>query len=141
MSNYVNTSAYIRTLWDSVRSNMEIEMAAKGYEDISPSHGWIFHHTGPEGSRITELAAIAHITKQSMSTLVAQLVSAGYAVKKPDPADSRAWVIQLTAKGLKAKEAGQAINRAFEERWRAQLGKSDYEQLRSLLAKLAQEEI
>ena len=137
MNEYKNTGAYLRILWDELRFNMEEMLKNRGYPDISPSHGWIFHHTREEGSRITELAAIAKITKQSMSALVSQLEIGGYVKKKPDETDKRAWVLVLTAKGKKAREAGEAINFEFEQQWERKLGKKDYQQFRSLLMRLS----
>ena len=136
MDEYINTGAYLRILWDELRSNMESQLKEKGFVDISPSHGWIFHNTKEEGSRITELAAIAKITKQSMSALVAQLESAGYVRKKLDPTDKRAWSLVLTPKGKKVKEAGHEINYLFEKKWEEKLGGKDYDQFRQLLKKL-----
>jgi DNA-binding MarR family transcriptional regulator len=138
MDEYINTGAYLRILWDELRYNLEHQLKENGYEDVSPSHGWIFHHTKEEGSRVTELAAIAKITKQSMSALVSQLEKAGYVKKKDDPADRRAWLLVLTPKGKKVKQAGQEINYLFEKRWEQKLGKKDYGELRRLLKKLCE---
>lgn len=138
MDEYINTGAYLRILWDELRSNMERELKEKGFEDVSPSHGWVFHHTKEEGSRVTELAAIAKITKQSMSALVAQLEEKGYVKKKADSTDKRAWLFILTAKGKKVKEAGQEINNLFEKKWEQKLGKKDYHHLRQLLIRLCE---
>jgi DNA-binding MarR family transcriptional regulator len=140
MSEYINTGVYLRTLWDELRFNLESKLKESGYEDISPSHGWIFSNTADSGSRITELAAKARITKQSMSVLVAQLEAGGYVKKTPDAQDKRAWVLVLTAKGKKAKLAGQQINYEFEEHWKNKLGQKDYDQFRHLLAKLCEQE-
>lgn len=138
MDEYINTGAYIRTLWDDLRYNMEQQLKERGFEDVSPSHGWIFHHTKEEGSRITELAAIAKITKQSMSALAAQLEEMGYVTKKKDETDNRAWLLVLTPEGKKVKEAGQQINRQFEKQWEEKLGKEGYAQFRQLLIKLCE---
>ena len=138
MDEYINTGAYLRILWDELRYNMEKELKENGFIDVSPSHGWIFHNTKDEGSRITELAAIAKITKQSMSALAAQLEAAGYVKKKSDVSDKRAWLLVLTPKGKKVKEVGQEINYLFEKRWEQKLGKKDYNQLRQLLIKLCE---
>ena len=136
MDEYINTGAYLRILWDELRFNMESQLKERGFDDVSPSHGWIFHHTREEGSRITELAAIAKITKQSMSALVAQLENAGYVQKKLDASDKRAWLLVLTAKGKKVKKAGHEINFQFEKKWADKLGKKEYGQFRELLIKL-----
>ena len=138
MDTYINTGAYLRILWDDLRYNMEIQLKENGYDDISPSHGWIFSNTEDGGSRITELAAKARITKQSMSVLVTQLENGGYVKKTPDPNDKRAWLLVLTAKGKKVKSAGQQINFVFEEQWKKKLGEKDYNQLRQLLMMLCE---
>ncbi len=138
MDEYINTGVYLRILWDELRHNMEYQLEEKGFVDISPSHGWIFHNTKEEGSRITELAATARITKQSMSALVAQLENGGYVKKKIDPTDKRAWLLILTPKGQKVKDAGHEINYQFEKRWEQRLGKKDYSHLRQLLIKLCE---
>ena len=138
MNTYTNTGAYLRMLWDDLRYNMETQLKENGYDDISPSHGWIFSNTEDGGSRITELAAKARITKQSMSVLVAQLENGGYVKKILDSNDKRAWLLVLTAKGKKVKSAGQQINYAFEEGWKRKLGEKDYNHLRQLLMRLCE---
>jgi DNA-binding MarR family transcriptional regulator len=138
MADYIHTGAYLRILCDDLRSNLEHQLKEKGFVDVSPSHGWIFHNTKEEGSRITELAAIAKITKQSMSALAAQLEKAGYVKKKTDTTDKRAWLLVLTPKGKKVKEVGHEINFQFEKNWEQKLGRKDYIQLRTLLSKLCE---
>lgn len=137
MEEHTNTGVYLRILWDDLRYNMEEQLKIKGFLDVSPSHGWIFHNTKEEGSRITDLAAMAKITKQSMSALVAQLENSGYVEKMPDPTDKRAWLLVLTPKGKKVKQAGQEINYLYEKNWEQKLGVEDYKRLRELLAKLS----
>jgi DNA-binding MarR family transcriptional regulator len=140
MNGYINTGVYLRILWDDLRNNLETQLKEMGYDDVSPSHGWVFSNTDDSGSRITELAAKAKITKQSMSILVAQLEAGGYVKRTPDPDDKRAWLLILTAKGKKVRNAGQQINYAFEEQWKRKLGEKDYKQLRQLLMRLCEEE-
>ena len=138
MNEYINTGAYLRILWDELRCNMESQLKERGFLDISPSHGWIFHNTKEEGSRITELAARAKITKQSMSALVAQLEEAGYVKKKMDPLDKRAWLLVLTPKGKRVRDAGHEINYEFEKKWEQKLGRKDYTLFRQLLIRLCE---
>ena len=138
MATYTNTGVYIRNLWDELRHNMETQLKENGYDDISPSHGWIFYNTEDRGSRISDLAAKAKITKQSMSALVAQLEAGGYVKKMPDDTDKRAWLLLLTDNGKKVKSAGQQINLAFEQQWKQKLGEADYEQFRQLLLRLCE---
>ena len=117
MDEYVNTGVYLRILWDELRYNMELQLSKKGYHDVTPSHGWVLYNTKASGSRITELAAMAKITKQSMSALAGQMEEAGYIKRKPDPSDKRASLFVLTSKGKKMKELGQMINKEFEKQY------------------------
>ena len=138
MDEHINTGVYLRILWDDLRYNMEEQLKIRGFLDVSPSHGWIFHNTKEEGSRTTELAAMAKITKQSMSALVNQLEQSGYVEKREDPTDRRASLLFLTAKGKKVKQAGHDINFLFEKTWEQKLGEQEYQKLRQLLAKLCE---
>ena len=137
MDEYVNTGVYLRILWDELRYNMELQLSKKGYQDVTPSHGWVLYNTKDAGSRITELAAMAKITKQSMSALAGQMEEAGYIKRKPDPSDKRASLFVLTVKGKKMKELGQMINKEFEKQWQKKLGDKDYNTFRELLQKLS----
>ena len=48
---------------------------------------------------MSELAARAQITKQSMAELVAHLEQYGYVERIPDPADGRAKLVRATIRG------------------------------------------
>jgi DNA-binding MarR family transcriptional regulator len=141
MDEYVNTGVYLRILWDELRYNMELQLNKKGYHDVTPSHGWVLYNVKDSGSRITELATLAKITKQSMSALAGQMEEAGYIKRKPDPSDKRATLFVLTSKGKKMKEAGQTINREYEKQWQKKLGDKDYHTLRLLLQKLSENDV
>lgn len=78
---------------------------AAGYEDIRPAHYAVFRYLEPEGSRVTELAEAARITKQSMGELVAHLERCGYVERRPDPRDRRAKIVLLTKAGRQFVDA------------------------------------
>jgi hypothetical protein len=60
-------------------------MVAAGFEDVRPAHYAVLRHLRPEGSRVTELAEEARMTKQSMGELVVYLERRGYVERLPDP--------------------------------------------------------
>ena len=72
---------------------------AAGYEDLSPAMARICSQVAEEGSRVTELAERAQITKQSASALVEQLERAGYVTRVQDGTDARAKLVTLAARG------------------------------------------
>lgn len=82
-----------------------------------------------EGSRITELARAAGITKQAMALTVADLEKFGYLERAPDPADGRAKIVRLSPAGLDMlRDAQEAVAGAWK-RYAEMVGER---QLRSL---------
>ncbi len=136
MSTYINTGYYLKALSDKLIANLHERLEQAGYGEIRPSHGEVFQYIGPAGSRITELAAKAGVTKQSMSVVVSQLEEWGYLERREDASDKRAVLFVLTDKGRELGKIGRSINFEFEKHWQNKLGAKQYEQLRELLGKL-----
>jgi DNA-binding MarR family transcriptional regulator len=67
---------------------------------ISAAHIHITRHLRLEGSRLTELAHSAGVTKQAMGELVKQCESWGLVERSADPGDARARLIRFTSVGL-----------------------------------------
>ena len=138
---YINTGAYIRQLYDALETNLHTRLAEEGYAEITPSHGLVFQYLEEDGSRITELASQAGITKQSMSALVYQLEEYGYLKRKKDQDDARAVLFVLTTKGASLKQRGQQINFQFEKKWEQELGTASYQKLREMIEQLVNADI
>jgi DNA-binding MarR family transcriptional regulator len=113
------------------------ELAKTGYADIRPTHGCVFRFIRDEGMRLTELAGLAGITKQSAGEMVDDLVSRGYVERVPDPADRRAKLICLTERGKEAQAVGFELFAKVEERWADRYGPESFAQLRQLLEEIA----
>jgi DNA-binding MarR family transcriptional regulator len=75
---------------------------------VSAAHIHITRHLSLQGSRLSELAESAGMTKQAMGDLVTQCEAWGLVQRTPDPRDARARRIVFTDTGL-------AWLRAFEE--------------------------
>ena len=116
--------ALLRSPYRKLSKRLYAEMASNGFPEIRPAHSVVFRHIMPAGSRLTDLAEIAGLTKQSMAYLVGYLEKHGYVTIFTDPADARAKLVQLTKRGnlfiaslLKASarlevEAGEKMGRA-----------------------------
>jgi DNA-binding MarR family transcriptional regulator len=111
-------------------------LAGSGYDDIQPAHGQVFQPlwSRPEGARITTLARLAHVTKQTISPLVDHLERRGYVTRVPDPDDARASLVRLTARGRAYARAARGCARDIEADWIACLGASRVHDLREALA-------
>ena len=111
-------------------------LAEAGYPDIRPAHGNVFGHIRKEGSRLTELAARAQLTKQTMGYLVDYLEERGYVERRPDPDDRRAKIICLTDEGREVTGVAREIIGRIETRWAELLGEDRMDRLRELLREL-----
>ena len=109
----------------------------QGFDDLRPSSAPVFQHIAPEGSRLSELAARAGVTRQSLSEQVAVLEETGYVERVADPADGRARLIRLTERGWAAVDAGLAILTDIESGWRRTLGRQRHQVLADALTRLA----
>lgn len=83
-----------------------------------------------------ELADAAMLTSSGTTKRLDRLESAGLIARKPDPADRRGVVIELTPAGRKVIEAAYPQHMANEDRLLAPLTKSERKQLAALLKKL-----
>jgi DNA-binding MarR family transcriptional regulator len=89
-------------------------LAARGC--LSASHIHITRHLALEGSRLTELAQRAGVSKQAMGKLVEQCEAWGLVGKMADPRDARARRIVFTPVGLAWLQAfGDAVAQAQDE--------------------------
>ena len=111
-------------------------LEAGGFGDVRPAHFTVFQHLPPEGLRLTTLAEAALMTKQSMGYLVDDLEALGYVERAPDPADRRAKLVRLTARGRQVDDTVRAVIHKIEADWSSGLGAENYQQLLHLLRAL-----
>ena len=111
-------------------------LAAAGFDDFTPAQARVFQRIAPGGSRLTDLAEQAGITKQSAGFLVDQLERSGYVQRVPDPADGRARLVRIAERGARCVQASRAIVAAVEAEWTAHLGVRRMAELRRILTDL-----
>lgn len=75
------------------------------------------------GVRLTELADRAQLSLAATSELVNDLVDLGYLVRRPDPADGRAKLIDLTERGRDLMGMAGAKVADIEQRWSTLAGR------------------
>lgn len=111
-------------------------LAGAGFDDITTAQGRVFARIDPAGTRVTELAVRAGITKQTAGFLVDQLERAGYVRRAPDPADARARLVQIAPRGESAVAVASVAEAAVEAEWAQHLGRQGTSQLRRALTRL-----
>ena len=91
-------------------------LAQAGHTESTAMHINATRHLDIEGTRLTDMAQRAAVTKQSMSELVAQLETLGIVARKLDPLDGRARIVYFTPQGLVwLKDFRDAVRQAEKE--------------------------
>ncbi|ONI86860.1 MarR family transcriptional regulator [Saccharothrix sp. ALI-22-I] len=98
-------------------------LAEAGFDDVTPAQARVFQWIGHDGSRLTELAEAARITKQTAGFLVDQLERAGYVERTRDPTDARARLVRIAERGQRAIPVGLAAVAQVQREWTAHLGR------------------
>lgn len=130
--------ALLRRPYRQLSGRLYAEMAAQGFPEIRPAHSAVFRHIAPEGSRLTELAELADLTKQSMAYLLGYLEEHDYVSIGPDPADARAKRARLTKRGNAFIKALLAASQRIEIEAGKIMGRAKMQQLRDALVALDQ---
>lgn len=97
--------------------------AESGFPEIRGSFGSLlvplFEH---DARRVGELAAAARLSKQSMTGLVAACEQVGLVERERDPADGRAFVVRLTARGRRFQTVAERVLDDLDRELRDVLG-------------------
>ncbi len=89
---------------------------------VSAAHIHITRHLAREGSRLTDMAERAGMTKQAMGALVDQCEAWGLVTREPDPLDARARRVRFTADGLAWLDAFRNAVMQAEREFRDSVG-------------------
>lgn len=110
-------------------------MRDAGY-DVTVAQARIAQRIAEDGTRLTELADRAQVTKQTASLLVAALEREGLVERVPDPDDGRARLIRLSARGRQAAQRAMEVVIGVEREWAEHLGPELTDRLREGLVRL-----
>ena len=119
--------------FDDFCEDLERRVADTPYSDIRITHGCVFGNIDPEGSRLTDLAERARMTKQSVGEVTSDLEQRGYVERVPDPSDGRAKIIRLTERGRAAQALGIGLIDELEQEWAERFGAERVAALRDAL--------
>ena len=138
--NRADMSKSLQILFRDARSAIDAavraDLARNGFGDVAPAHSALLRNIGEEGSRHSELAADAGVSRQAITKLVDELERLDLVRRDPDPDDGRGVIIRYTDRG----RAGLAIARkrmlALERDYAARVGAERWAEVRSTLETL-----
>jgi DNA-binding MarR family transcriptional regulator len=136
------TRAHLGRLMQQALRRVQASAVSKfhqcGHPGIRTGHLPVFGYLENGGTRITDLAARAGMTRQMMGRLVRELEELGYTTTRPDPGDQRAVIVSLTAQGRRFGADGEAVKAALEREYDELLGPGETARLRRSLMRLAE---
>jgi len=95
-------------VYRAMEARVLADLAAAGFGDTTAAQGRVFARIDPDGTRLTDLAERALITKQTAGFLVDQLERAGYVRRFPIPATlAPGWYRSLSAAGPRSRSPGR----------------------------------
>jgi DNA-binding MarR family transcriptional regulator len=112
-------------------------LVEQGFTDYRHTYQPVFQFCQPEGSRLTELAKHAGITKQSMAEIIDVLEQRGYIERIPDPTDGRAMLIRRTQRGWEINRVAREVVEQIQQEWAQTLGEERFKHLLETLRQLA----
>ncbi|MFC7265803.1 MarR family winged helix-turn-helix transcriptional regulator [Streptomyces lutosisoli] len=132
----LNTGLLLFIPYRALENRVFAALAEAGFNDFTPAQARVLQRVGPNGTRLTDLAEQAQVTKQTAGFLVDQLEKAGYVRRIPDPTDKRARLVCLAERARAAQPVAGGVIAEIEKEWEAHLGKRRMTQLRQALTML-----
>ncbi len=121
------------------RDDLAAPRADAGYGDVREPHFQIFGSIRMGGIRLTELADRAPLSLAATSELVNDLEQLGYLTRRPDPADGRAKLIDLSERGRDLMaNAGERVA-DIERRWSDLVGQKNFTAMAGTMQRLLDE--
>ena len=115
------------------------DMARRGYDDLGRSDGVIFRMVSARPRTVSELATGLEISKQGAAQIVEDMERRGYVVRRPDPNDGRARLVELSSRGRAALGVARDFHRDYERELVRRHGARSVDALRALLDTMAGE--
>ena len=128
------TIHFVGPLFQWIEERLQELIRESGFAEARPAFNAVFVHLPADGCRLTELARRADMSKQAMAELVDELVTLGYLVRFPDPADRRAKLILRSEKGLEVSRTAWTAFAQIDREIAERLGEEDFQRMRALLA-------
>jgi DNA-binding MarR family transcriptional regulator len=107
-----------------------------GFDDVRLVHVPLIRAIEPDGTRISEIAKRAGITKQATGTLVSEFVQFGYIKIVDHPSDGRVKMAVYTAKGEQLLGACADALKDTEGHFLSMIGNTDFTRLKTVLQRI-----
>jgi DNA-binding MarR family transcriptional regulator len=112
-------------------------MRTAGFDDLGPSHGYVFRALADAPLTLSDLARGLHMTTQGAAKIIEDMEAGGYVERTENPTDRRSRTIELAPRGRKALTAAPRNHRTYERRHADRLGDAAVAATRDVLGAIA----
>ncbi len=114
----------------------QVELAARGYEDVRPVHDLAIRAIASGTDSASELGRRLEVSKQAAAKTIGVLQKRGYVVREEDPEDARRKRLRVTTRGLDMLREAEEIFDELRNKWARQIGVTQLEEIEKHLAEL-----
>lgn len=125
--------------YQSFVRQLHADMAAHGFDDLGRSDGVVMRLLKAQPRTVSALATLMEITPQGAAQIVDDMQRRGYVQRRPDPADARARLVELSERGRAAIGTAADFHRSVEAALVARHGAAAVAAVRRVLDDLAAE--
>ena len=129
----------VLTAYQGFVRQLHADMAEHGFDDLGRSDGVVMRVLHRQARTVSELSALLEITPQGTAQIVEDMERRGFVVRRPDPSDARARLVELSERGRGAIAAARAFHKAFETRMRRKHGAATIDAFRAVLTDMAEQ--
>jgi DNA-binding MarR family transcriptional regulator len=124
-------------VFSAYEERMLASYRAAGFPEVRQAHFNVSRHIDiANGSRISDLATRAGVTKGAMGQLVADCERLGLVTLSADPADARAKIVELSKRGRALMDVTRRASRRIEGEFSKLVGAQEFAAVRAGLIHL-----
>lgn len=118
-------------------AELHAHMAERGHRMMGASYGYVLRALSENALTASQLGERLGITAQGAAKIVDEMVRYGYVERRPDPADKRAKLLHLSARGVELLDTVRAFHAAYENDLIARVGADQVATVRAVLGEIA----
>lgn len=126
----------LRDAHDAVDAANRVALAQNGFADIKRWHLTVLRNLGEDGSRPSELAARAGVTRQAVTKVLDELERLDLVRRERDPDDGRGVIVRYTDRGRTGLNVARTRMLELEAEFAERLGAKRWADVRGALETL-----
>lgn len=115
---------------------LHAHLAERGHEVLGASYGYVLRTLAESSLTASQLGERLGITAQGAAKVVDEMVRHGYVERRADPADKRAKLLHLSARGRDMLSTVREFHADYEKRLVAQVGADQVASVRAVLGEI-----